>query len=309
MNSAVNELTRSVVDKNSIHECSVNELEELTRQYPYFGPAQFLLAEKLKQENSPKYEQQSQKAILFFQDHLWFDYLSRKDDVTATISSVTHHEPVAAPVAYKPIEPEQKQHQPEQPQQIVTEEIEIIKEIEEPEPPGPEPKEEIVEEEPVTGEMHIEADPEPEPAPDSNEPPIKLPEFKIEPVDLSKPLSFEPYHAVDYFASQGIIARDEGQPKDRFSKQLRSFTDWLKAMKKLPETEIAAPVAAPEDHRVTQMAEHSIQDSQVVTETMAEVWEQQGNHEKAIETYRKLSLLDPAKSAYFAAKIEQLKHQ
>jgi len=40
---------------------------------------------------------------------------------------------------------------------------------------------------------------------------------------------------------------------------------------------------------------------------MAEVWEKQGNAAKAIEVYTKLSLLDPSKSLYFAAKIEDLK--
>jgi hypothetical protein len=45
----------------------------------------------------------------------------------------------------------------------------------------------------------------------------------------------------------------------------------------------------------------------VVTEAMAEVWEKQGNKEKAVAIYTKLSLLDPSKSVYFAAKIEELK--
>ena len=56
------------------------------------------------------------------------------------------------------------------------------------------------------------------------------------------------------------------------------------------------------------MAESSINDREVVTEAMAEVWEKQGNHAKAVEIYQKLSLLNPAKSSYFAAKIEQLKN-
>ncbi|MCR6718777.1 MAG: hypothetical protein NVV59_00485 [Chitinophagaceae bacterium] len=56
------------------------------------------------------------------------------------------------------------------------------------------------------------------------------------------------------------------------------------------------------------MAAVSISPREVVTEAMAEVWEKQGNRDKAIHIYKKLSLLDPAKSAYFAAKIEQLKY-
>jgi hypothetical protein len=40
---------------------------------------------------------------------------------------------------------------------------------------------------------------------------------------------------------------------------------------------------------------------------MAEVWAKQGNADKAIRVYEKLSLLNPAKSPYFAGRIEQLK--
>jgi hypothetical protein len=79
-------------------------------------------------------------------------------------------------------------------------------------------------------------------------------------------------------------------------------------MKKLPLTEITSGVTASDEQKVEQMAEHSIDDREVVTETMAEVWEKQGNREKAKETYEKLSLLNPDKSSYFAAKIEQLKN-
>src|SRR5450432_3630739 len=45
---------------------------------------------------------------------------------------------------------------------------------------------------------------------------------------------FAPYHMIDYFASQGIKLVLEDQPADSFGKQLKSFTDWLKVMKKLP---------------------------------------------------------------------------
>ena len=45
----------------------------------------------------------------------------------------------------------------------------------------------------------------------------------------------------------------------------------------------------------------------IVTETLAKVYAQQGNISKAISTYEKLSLLHPEKSSYFAAFIEKLK--
>lgn len=350
MNNVINELTRSIVDKSSLHECSVNELQELTRQYPYFGPAQFLLARKLKEENSPLYEQQSQKAILFFQDHLWFDYLSGTNDVTATMTDVkpdlVSYQPAAAPVIAEEEKQEEKEIEPIVSENLITEKTDtepelqpiaaatieipvaepervidpisgqdLTEEDEKEEDEKEEVKQEQVREQEESGkqgEEQSEEEPKEEPEEEKafSGPPIKFPEFKISPVDLSKPLTFEPFHTVDYFASQGIRVKDEEKPKDRFSQQLRSFTEWLKAIKKLPEPEVAiAQAPTTEDQRVTQMAEYSLKDRQVVTEAMADVWEKQENYEKAIDTYQKLSLLNPAKSSYFAAKIEQLKRR
>lgn len=119
-------------------------------------------------------------------------------------------------------------------------------------------------------------------------------------------LIFEPYHTVDYFASQGIQLKEEEKPADRFGQQLKSFTDWLKAMKRLPEA-MTQNLQAGNEEKVEHLAGLSLEDSSVITEAMAEVWMKQGNYEKAIEVYSKLSLQNPSKSSYFAAKIEQLK--
>jgi hypothetical protein len=138
---------------------------------------------------------------------------------------------------------------------------------------------------------------------------VEMPKFKFEPVDPSKTqLTFEPFHTIDYFASQGIRPTAEEKPKDQFSRQLKSFTEWLKVMKKLPVTEIAAAVSVVDEKKVEKMAEVSINDREVVTEAMAEVWEKQGNRVKARDVYEKLSLLNPDKSSYFAAKIDHLKN-
>jgi hypothetical protein len=121
---------------------------------------------------------------------------------------------------------------------------------------------------------------------------------------------FQSYHTIDYFASQGIRLQQTELTKDRLGQQLKSFTEWLKSMKKLPAVE-SENVQNPDDTKrqqaVIMNAAVSIEEKEVVTEAMAEVWAKQGNHEKAIETYHKLGLLNPAKNAYFASKIEQLK--
>ena len=78
-------------------------------------------------------------------------------------------------------------------------------------------------------------------------------------------------------------------------------------MKPIPATQITAAVDNNTETKVQHLAEDSIHESDVWTEAMAEVWEKQGNKQKAIETYNKLSLLNPSKKPYFAAKIENLK--
>ncbi len=128
-----------------------------------------------------------------------------------------------------------------------------------------------------------------------------------EPADESA-LIFEPVHSVDYFASQGIKLDLDAEPKDKFTRQLKSFTDWLKVMKKVNPEKLATENIAEAEKKVQGMAETSISTREVITEAMAEVWHKQGNHAKAIDMYQKLSLINPAKSAYFAAKIEQIKN-
>ena len=60
------------------------------------------------------------------------------------------------------------------------------------------------------------------------------------------------------------------------------------------------------EQAVQDFAAHSIEGKEVLTEAMAEVLAKQGMRQRARAVYEKLSLLNPEKRAYFAAKIEQL---
>jgi hypothetical protein len=118
---------------------------------------------------------------------------------------------------------------------------------------------------------------------------------------------FAPYHMIDYFASQGIKLVMEENPVDNFGKQLKSFTDWLKVMKKIPTLPTSEKTDEKESDRIRHFAAHSVEERDILTESMAEVLAKQGMFENAIALYQKLSLIYPPKSAYFASRIEQLK--
>ncbi len=119
-------------------------------------------------------------------------------------------------------------------------------------------------------------------------------------------ITFEPYHTIDYFASQGIRLTLEENPSDSLGRQLKSFTDWLKVMRRLPQKEREFVPDRAAEQTIQTFAAHSVEGKEVVTETMAEVLAKQGMTERARLVYEKLSLLNPEKRAYFAAKIEHL---
>ena len=354
MNIAVNELANAVF-KKPLQECSIEELQQLTQQYPYFGAAQLLLTKKLsllsngQDDNSLLYEEQLQKTSLYFQNRVWLHHLLNEGDNSntgtdhsdviekeSTVTNTEQQQPAEwivneykeAEIISTPVIEETTEHTiasvetaaetehiiqsliidnnevqsfSENSNEETIEQSEALVEI-----PATE-NESLVQ--PLKNE-NIEVQQIPEQAKEETTEqtavPFEMPSLKIEPLPVNAGPIFEPYHTVDYFASQGIKFKEDEKPKDRFSEQLKSFTEWLKTMKRIAATEIAASDSMGEK-KVEQMAEYSNAEPHVITEAMAEVWEKQGNKTNAEDIYRKLSLLDPSKSSYFASKIEDLK--
>ncbi len=270
MNILIDQLARSILQKDTLAQCTEAELKQLTTRYPYFGALQLMLAKKTATE------EQLHKTSLFFQSPLWLQQLLHDNGNAEIITPEIQAKEKSGPEIageIKTVHPVL----PDQQKQVI-----INEETGNDQPDHPE-----------KGEANIA---------------MEIPPIKIEPIDPTDTgLAFEPYHTVDYFASQGIKFKEEEKPQDKFGRQLKSFTEWLKTMKRLPVEAIASAMESNIEKKVEQMAEHSLENREIITEAMAEVWEKQGNTGKAIEIYSKLSLLDPSKSSYFAAKIEALK--
>jgi hypothetical protein len=117
----------------------------------------------------------------------------------------------------------------------------------------------------------------------------------------------DPMHTIDYFASQGIKIDLSQIPQDKLTTHLRRFTDWLKYMKSENPNPIDLGTRKDLEEAVALIAHSSNESKEVLTESMADVLQKQGQIDKAIQLYIKLSFLNPEKSAYFAAKIQHLK--
>jgi len=117
----------------------------------------------------------------------------------------------------------------------------------------------------------------------------------------------DPMHTIDYFASQGIKIDLSQIPQDKLTTHLRKFTEWLKYIKSENPNPIDLGTRKDLEEAVAIIAHSSNESKEVLTESMADVLQKQGQIDKSIQLYIKLSFLNPEKSAYFAAKIQHLK--
>lgn len=148
-----------------------------------------------------------------------------------------------------------------------------------------------------------------------------------------------PVYTEDYFLHQGMqvsnklpenLPGKEASPAEEAKSLMvvMSFSEWLVYFKKRKEQEkeeaegqkavktmwqkekLAAALEEENEEipeKVFEMAVNSItKEDDLASESLAEIYSKQGKYDKAIEMYRKLSLRNPQKKAYFARKIEVL---
>jgi len=152
----------------------------------------------------------------------------------------------------------------------------------------------------------------------------------------------QPIYTEDYFLHQGISVDDsmpsamnkskqekpvmEEEDEEKSLMRIMSFSEWLmyyknknkqkeeeeediKARKSSWQKEKLAAALGEENDEIPEtvfeMAVNSItKEEGLISESLAEILIKQGKYDKAIEMYRKLSLRNPQKNAYFAQKIE-----
>lgn len=302
MQHHIQTLVKHFFHKDSLTEVTVNQLQQFIDDYPYSAVGQLLLAKKLRDTGAQNFEEHGGKTSLYFHDPVWAGWVLRQA--------------IAAPVEEMIQEPEPAKESPHFvfDNIIANEPASVTEET----PPWDESQIEPIHEEPVVENLAPVTD-----APvqvenlhtneetNTGEVPEPAPETAPKEKEADNgDLAFEPYHTIDYFASLGIKLKPEELAKDKLGQQLKSFTDWLRSMKKISPTQGTETAAEMDDltsKSIQKIAEYSNEAKEIITEAMAEVWAKQGHREKAVEIYEKLSLLNPSKSHYFAARIEALK--
>jgi hypothetical protein len=289
-------------------------LEKIVSNYPYFGPAQSLLACHYHTVGNPLANEQSARATLFYSNPRWWAF--QLEEAIQSINELPVSQalmpmPDVTPlISISPALPDEKTDIVEDfaivpPDEVATTQsftiptVEAVKEILRKIDGG------ISEDIPISDEKPLPTATEPVPGRLTQLLQSQLSSFQ-QPVQSSDKLEYqqaEPMHTVDYFASQGIKLNLKQAPKDGLTNKLLSFTDWLRQVK---QSEKSTEVSQMEK-KVSQDASHSVRKEEVVTEAMAEVLLRQGHREQAIQLFTKLSFQIPEKSSYFAGRIEQIK--
>ncbi len=278
---------------------NIDELEKNVEEYPFSSLSNYLLLRHYKKTGHVGFEKLAKRTALYFSNYHWLQFqLSQIETETTKPDFIEQNNlkpelqsDYASPNHFAIATEEQSNNQTYQ-ESVKAEEEKSI----------PLSQTEYLN----TQSSHENKLQDDKLLPEENSaiPPVKIVERNAQPI--VETIAFEPLHTVDYFASQGIKISDEALTNDKLGNQMKSFTEWLKSMKKLHESKLPEHDALAENI-IQSAAEMSNINTEVLTEAMAEVLIKQDKKEKAIEMYDKLSLINPSKSAYFAAKIESIK--
>lgn len=332
--------------KHDLHDVSIDELKRIAEQRPYFSIAQLLLAKKMKMEDHPEFLQQVQRTALYFPNTHWLHYQLNNGFDQHNNEMITRDQAVEERVAIedRPVIEEIPTTRYEEPVIKAIEPVgstteETVSHEEKIDTDGTQEEDQAEVIAPTLEQWNNEQGPDDvmettsqqeegmdddaydtsadaDVSVPSDEASSKLADmiqqqmeaFKA-PVeeDAKLPIETEPYHTVDYFASQGIKLSAAQLEQDQLGSKVRKFTDWLKQMKRVQPIPQDLGTDPELETVVQDIAATSNEAREIVTEAMAEVLIKQGKHQKAIKLYEKLSFLYPDRTAYFAAKIKELK--
>ncbi len=305
------QLLQHLFKLDTLQELPLEKLREFTQRHPSCNVGQFLLAKKLKQTGDTEASAQFQKTLLYFNNPLWLNH-----------QLSTGEEDLYQPDLQTRLEDQVTGKRVEEPVVLLRDLFEDVITHQEKIYPTPESiDEQQAEDSTLIPDVMDHTLALSDAAPGQSDKTTEQSAHDIRPVPgepggglppsteqkaADEEFTFQAYHTVDYFASQGIKLNPAIQPDDKLGKQLKSFTEWLKTMRRVPQASVEEALEKPENRDVERFAAHSLEENEVVTEAMAEVLAKQGMHEQASTVYRKLSLRNPQKSAYFASKIQDL---
>ncbi|HNQ11570.1 MAG TPA: hypothetical protein PKH65_07260 [Bacteroidia bacterium] len=329
------ELLKNPVD---IPTSEINQLKELVQQFPYFNSARILYAKSLKDSNNLLYDAELRKAAIYSNDRkVLHDYMQKKvidnKELPAFTSELLEEAQQAEeviieqptelnePIQAAPIDSDTDEQKSDLQKIIASRLSELSKE----ESAGTlesktieattEPEIQSAE---LDDESHtVESLNEVEPVIDVETQFEEIKETHVS-IDIQDKRSFVEWlrfvkaglhiHIVNESKEEELIKEQEQKPVKSNTEKLQNENDEI--ISKFIQSNPRIDPAKSKFYSPVDMARNSIvENEEIVSETLAGIYAQQGNMAKAVRSYEILSLKYPEKKAYFAGLILQLKKQ
>lgn len=290
-----------IADANAARQVSETEAASLVKEFPYCQSGQLLLAIHLNQNNHLLFEQQLKKSAIYSADRKrLFDLINATIEVEQAQPAVTETPVVETKIILEQSEPI----------------VEIKETVKEPEPTATtqetdlelNEKDKLLELEyinqAISNSYSLELEEGSEKTEDRRpkweegrpRTEVGRKEFEVEELDENATFTFSDW--LKHLPTSTPQGTEEKTPRKNINLDLIDKFIQEDPKIKPKKTEFYSPI---------NMARLSVvDDSDLVSETLALIQVEQGNLEAAIKTYQKLSLKNPEKRTYFANQIKIL---
>ena len=317
------------MDKTAIISClediqllsqqPVAELQDITNRYPYFLPARLLLLKKLHSEGSFEFESQLKLASIQSVNRKRIYELIYQEQIQETIQSIEliDSKPTAeekeVPIQPSVVAPKEEKNESTEEISIPLTQLSTIDNYKlqnKPTTSTPQEEKQLENSEVKSSNNELEKEIlqyaisysiEKEVMDDIEE------QKRMESEEVTESISEE--NTVHTFTDWLKTLENSSNKKGQNTKKQRSASDLIDSFIK-SEPQITKPTKDESElFTPSNMSKLSIvENKEFVTETLAKIYEKQGNYPKAIQAYEKLSLKFPEKKFYFADQIKKLKN-
>lgn len=282
---------------------STSELENIAVKFPYFQQVHLLLAKKYQLENNPKFDEQLQLAALYTQDREFFFSLFSEKEIVPPIKVEETPQPVfETPKEEVVVAPEIIPVEEEKKEEVVLPVVEKTEEVIE--------QETAPVEEPVLPEI---------PAETKTETTEEVVEEKKEPsFSFTQPHTFDEWLKVfstgTKTSEETTAAKQDEElnkiimqsvPANVLQELVEGETHYSRGLNEFIEEQV-------QKHKHVESSKPKNENEiapEMITETLAKLYEGQKKFAKAIRAYELLAMKFPEKNDLFAARIQNLKNQ
>lgn len=304
-NLNVNDFISYVSSPEKLGSETLSQLSGLVSEFPYCQTSQLLFAKNLHNEKDIRFNRQLKAAAIYATDRKMLYRLVMQPALVKKILELEKADPKPAAGS------------PQTKETYIEDHLAVAEGTTSPEKPEP-------------GEKQVEI-PAPEKSPGVKAETIYALEQEILKEAIAASYSLdeslrkeEPVKEAAVNETEKTI--EEKKKEERLSDR-RTFTQWMAVLSKPDPGSVPAKAAKKptidtileklaEDSKITPKKDFFspanvgrlslVDDDKFVTETLARIYEQQGNYSKAISAYKNLSLKYPEKSSYFASRISNL---